>query len=248
MRAWGFIPRRSGKKLGYKMIPRIGHCQWFRFMILWVALLTATLLSQAATTPQEIRKYFPSIDHQILKELIRKKIRDSNTLWLINRIIDGSNLQEALLDYFPGDGFLTPLERRKGLPIGNLTSQFFTNFYLNPFDHLVKHTLRCPAFLRYVDDLVLCSDSKWQLQAWKEQIDCFFENIPFAITSPPMTYSPFPGRRQLPGTGDLPIPPPLDGRELSPLQKTAGEMAEASTGKSRAAHQQLGWPCKTGRY
>jgi retron-type reverse transcriptase len=50
------------------------------------------------------------------------------TLWLIDTIIDHSNPQEPIIDYFPGDDLLTPLERRKGLPIGNLTSQFFANF------------------------------------------------------------------------------------------------------------------------
>ncbi len=48
----------------------------------------------------------------------------------------------------------------EGLPIGNLTSQFWSNCYLNPLDHFVKRELRCPAYLRYVDDLALFSDSK----------------------------------------------------------------------------------------
>lgn len=108
----------------------------------------------------DVRKYFPSIDHEILKALIRRKIKCSDTLWLIDTIIDGSNAQELSLDYFPGDDLLTPLERRKGLPIGNLTSQFFANIYLNGFDHYVKEQLKGKAYLRYVDDFALFADDQ----------------------------------------------------------------------------------------
>lgn len=118
----------------------------------------------------DIKKYFPSIDHAILKSLIRKRIACSQTLWLIDSIIDGSNQQEKVYDYFPGDDLFTSYERRKGLPIGNLTSQFFANYFLNPLDHFIKEQLRCKAFLRYVDDYALFSNSKHQLWDWKEKI------------------------------------------------------------------------------
>ncbi|MGF1493948.1 MAG: RNA-directed DNA polymerase [Microcoleaceae cyanobacterium] len=106
----------------------------------------------------DIRKYFPSIDHEILKAKIRHKIKCPDTLWLVDWIIDHSNPQEPVLDYFPGDSLLTPLLRRKGLPIGNLTSQFFANFYLSSFDHFVKEKLKARKYLRYVDDYALFSD------------------------------------------------------------------------------------------
>jgi len=106
----------------------------------------------------DVRKYFPSIDLTILKALIRRKIQCRDTLWLIDTIIDGSNPQEPSIEYFPGDTLLTPIERRQGLPIGNLTSQFFANIYLNGFDHFVKETLKAPKYLRYVDDFALFSD------------------------------------------------------------------------------------------
>jgi hypothetical protein len=124
----------------------------------------------------DIKKYFPTIDHQILKSIIRQKIMDDKTLWLMDTIIDGSNEQEAVLQYFPGDNLLTPVERRKGLPIGNLTSQFFANFYLNPFDHFVKEKLGCPAYLRYVDDFALFANDKKRLWEWKIGIERFLEN------------------------------------------------------------------------
>ena len=108
----------------------------------------------------DVRKYFPSIDHAILKALIRRKIKCPDTLWLIDTIIDGSNAQEPSLEYFPGDDLLTPLEHRKGLPIGNLTSQFFANIYLNGFDHSVKEQLQAKKYLRYVDDFALFTDDR----------------------------------------------------------------------------------------
>ncbi|MBN3883787.1 MAG: RNA-directed DNA polymerase [Nostoc sp. JL34] len=108
-----------------------------------------------------IQKYFPSIDHEILKSLLRRKIKCSDTLWLIDTIIDNSNEQLLVVEHFAGDSLLTPIERRRGLPVGNLTSQFFANVYLNGFDHFVKEELRVKKYLRYVDDFSLFSDD-WQ--------------------------------------------------------------------------------------
>ena len=119
----------------------------------------------------DIKKYFPSIDHEILKTMFRRLIKDQKTLWLIETIIDGSNPQRPVLDYFAGDNLFSPVRRRKGLPIGNLTSQVFANFYLNPFDHAVKERLGCRGYLRYVDDFALFSNSKRQLRIWHEQIE-----------------------------------------------------------------------------
>jgi len=114
----------------------------------------------------DIRKYFPSIDHEILKALIYRKIKDPHVLWLIELIIDSGNPQERVIDYFPGDDLFTPLERRKGLPIGNLTSQFFANVYLSGLDHFVKEKLRCRFYARYVDDIVVVDSDKdylWEI-------------------------------------------------------------------------------------
>lgn len=123
----------------------------------------------------DIRKYFPSIDHEILKSLLRRKIACADTLWLIDTIIDNSNIQAEYIHYFPGDTLFTPHERRKGLPIGNLTSQFFANYYLSFFDHYVKEVLRCKGYVRYVDDYVLFSDSKAELWKWKKAIEEFLQ-------------------------------------------------------------------------
>jgi RNA-directed DNA polymerase len=80
----------------------------------------------------DIRKYFPSMDHEILKGLLARAVKCQRTLALAGLIIDGSNPQEEATGYFPGDDLFTPFDRRRGLPIGNQTSQFFANVYLNP--------------------------------------------------------------------------------------------------------------------
>ncbi|MBL7802273.1 MAG: group II intron reverse transcriptase domain-containing protein [Saprospiraceae bacterium] len=126
----------------------------------------------------DIRKFFPSVDHAVLKREIRWKIACPDTLWLCDRIIDGSNTQEAPGVYWPGDYCLpgaaeAQIWPRRGLPIGNLTSQFWANVYLNRFDHFVRETLRAPGYVRYVDDFVLFSDDKNWLQAVQAPLSDF---------------------------------------------------------------------------
>lgn len=125
----------------------------------------------------DIRKYFPSIDHEILCEQIARKIKDQETLWLARCIIDSSNPQEPVCDYFPGDDLFTPHTRRKGLPIGNLTSQFFANIYLNGFDHFVKESLGCHCYIRYVDDFVVLAEDKGFLHGVKEAMGGYLERL-----------------------------------------------------------------------
>lgn len=116
----------------------------------------------------DIKKYFPSIDHEILKQEIRRKIACQKTLQLIDKIIDSSNPQEEIIEYFSGDDLFTPFNRRRGLPIGNLTSQFFANVYLNRFDHYIKEKMNCHHYIRYVDDFVIFENDKKKLQEIKK--------------------------------------------------------------------------------
>jgi retron-type reverse transcriptase len=129
----------------------------------------------------DIRKYFPSVDHEILKTILRRKIKCSQTLWLIDTIIDHSNPQEPVLEYFPGDDLFTPLRRRHGLPIGNLTSQFFANVYLSGFDHFVKEQLKATKYLRYVDDFALFSDDKAFLIKARAAIEDYLTTLRLVI-------------------------------------------------------------------
>ena len=125
----------------------------------------------------DVRKYFPSIDHAILKELLERAIKCRPTLDLVSAIIDGSNAQEEVSAVFPGDTLLTPLERRKGLPIGNQTSQFFANVYLNALDHFVLRELRPALYLRYVDDLVIFGDDKADLARMRRAVVARLERL-----------------------------------------------------------------------
>ena len=125
----------------------------------------------------DIKKYFPSIDHSLLKTLFRRKIRDAQTLWLMDLIVDSSNPQESVYAYFEGDDLLAVLNRRRGIPIGNLTSQFFANIYLNGFDHFVKEDLKCRYYIRYVDDFVVLDDDKARLHQVKAEMENYLARL-----------------------------------------------------------------------
>jgi retron-type reverse transcriptase len=129
----------------------------------------------------DIRKYFPSIDHEILKTIIRRKLKCQPTLRLIETIIDASNEQEEVTAYFPGDDLFTSSERRRGLPIGNLTSQFFANVYLNGFDHFVKETLRVEKYVRYVDDFALFADDRERLAQMRCELERHLAQLRLSI-------------------------------------------------------------------
>lgn len=127
----------------------------------------------------DIVKYFPSIDHAILRGLLARRIADARTLWLVDQILNsgaGVLADEYEMHWFPGDDLLAAL-RLRGLPIGNLTSQFWANVYLNPLDQFVKRELHCRAYLRYCDDFLLFHDDKRQLQRWHQAIGDFLQTL-----------------------------------------------------------------------
>ena len=108
----------------------------------------------------DIAKYFDSIDHDILLNLVEKKVKDKKTLLLVERIIRNSDTSRGL-------------EAGKGLPIGNLTSQFFANVYLDPLDHFLKDNLSVKCYIRYMDDTVVFSSSKEYLKKMLKKIKTF---------------------------------------------------------------------------
>ena len=118
----------------------------------------------------DVYRYFPSIDHAILKAEYRRRIACAPTLALMDTIVDGSNAQEPVNLHFPGDDLFEPFERRRGLPIGNLTSQFSANLYLDRFDHWVTEVLGAP-YVRYVDDFALFDNDPDVLKQWRARID-----------------------------------------------------------------------------
>lgn len=89
----------------------------------------------------DIRKFYPSVDHETLKQLLRRKIKDKDLLWLLDEIIDSA----------------------PGVPIGNYLSQYFANFYLTYFDHHVKENMKVKHYFRYADDCVILGNDKDQL-------------------------------------------------------------------------------------
>jgi len=117
----------------------------------------------------DICKYFPSIDRLTLKALIRRKIKCPDTLELIDRIIDSSPPQESKDD------------RSRGLPIGNLTSQFFANVYLSGLDRFIKEQLHVKNYLRYVDDFALFHHDRHFLAEARVAIEAYLESIYLTI-------------------------------------------------------------------
>lgn len=97
----------------------------------------------------DIQKFYPSIDNNILKELLRHKFKDRRLLELLDEIIDSA----------------------KGLPIGSYLSQYLANFYLNYFDHYVKEILMLKYYFRYADDMVILSNSKEYLRGVLKNIE-----------------------------------------------------------------------------
>ena len=96
----------------------------------------------------DVKQFFPAVDHVILRRILARPIADEDVLWLIDRILDsgaGVLANEYDMVYFPGDDLLAAL-RPRGLPIGNLTSQFWANCLLNELDQFVKRELRCPHY------------------------------------------------------------------------------------------------------
>ncbi len=127
----------------------------------------------------DIVEFFPSIDHAILRAQLARHIACPQTLWLMDQVLaSGADVLTAqyTMVYFPGDD-LFAVNRPRGLPIGNLTSQNWANWYLNALDQFVKHELHCRAYLRYCDDFLLFGDDKAELWAWKAAIVDFLQTL-----------------------------------------------------------------------
>jgi len=120
----------------------------------------------------DLRQFFPSIDHAILCQILERRIQDGGIRRLIRLILRsgiGVLDEEYEMVYFEGDD-LFAAKRPRGLPIGNLTSQFWANCYLNEFDHFIGCELGCPAYQRFVDDFLLFGNDKAQLWQWRKAI------------------------------------------------------------------------------
>ena len=103
----------------------------------------------------DIRKFYPSIDHDVLKSIVRKKIKCKDTLWLLDEIIDSA----------------------AGVPIGNYLSQYFANLYLAYFDHWIKEVKRVKYYFRYADDMVFLASSKEELHSLLADIKEYMKDL-----------------------------------------------------------------------
>lgn len=108
----------------------------------------------------DISKFYPSIDLGLLKAMFRHRIKDHDCLWLIDAILDSSS---------------------PGLPIGNYTSQWFSNFFLQGLDHFIKEVLKAPYYVRYVDDLVILGPNKRSLHKTRVEIEAYLKRIRLSL-------------------------------------------------------------------
>jgi len=107
----------------------------------------------------DIRKFFANVDQEILLSLLQKTIKDQDTIWLIKKIIDSFSSSPD-----------------KGLPLGNVTSQLFSNIYLNELDYFVKHSLRQRFYIRYCDDFIILHENKKYLENLVAILANFLQN------------------------------------------------------------------------
>ena len=134
----------------------------------------------------DIKKFFDSVNHLILLELIKRKIKDQNFHLLIEEIVGSFTIKTAPVIQFGLFGGETEREREReprpsaasdrGIPIGNLTSQLFANIYMNKFDQFIKHELKVKYYARYTDDFVVVSSDENYLKDILPKIDTFLED------------------------------------------------------------------------
>lgn len=151
-----------------------------RRLQLYLRQITRNQTKRAYFLQLDILSFFTSIDKKILMVLLQKHLRQPDLSWLAHLIIFNDPTLNCrvkgdtqLLAQIPPHKSLFHTAKSKGLPIGNLTSQFFANVYLNQLDQFIKRKLKVKYYLRYVDDLVLLSNDPDQLSSWRQDIDQF---------------------------------------------------------------------------
>jgi retron-type reverse transcriptase len=123
----------------------------------------------------DISKYFYRVDHKVLIDILSRKIKDKQLLWLLKTIIESGDMKFGLpLGMEPGE--CDYRIKDVGMPIGNLTSQLFANVYLNELDQHIKHNLKIKRYIRYMDDIIILHPEKKQLHIWKDEIEKFLND------------------------------------------------------------------------
>lgn len=156
----------------------------------YVRSITKNYTQRAYYGQFDIRSFFTSINKIILKNLIIKEVTNnfpkhnkSSLIWLICTILEHNPIENYyyrgdpyLLKQIPSHKTLFKAKPNCGLPIGNLTSQFFANIYLNELDQYAKRVLKIKYYVRYVDDIVILSNDLPQIMIWRQQMDNFLQN------------------------------------------------------------------------
>ena len=124
----------------------------------------------------DISKYFYRIDHDVLMGILKRKIRDDDMVFLLDKIVNSSETNFGLPPgKSPGEVKRSDRVSEKGMPVGNLSSQMFANLYLNELDQYCKRTLGIHFYVRYMDDVIILHQDKDQLHEWKRIIDTFLK-------------------------------------------------------------------------
>ena len=124
----------------------------------------------------DISKYFYRIDHDVLMGILKRKIRDDDMVFLLDKIVNSSETNFGLPPgKSPGEVKRSDRVSEKGMPVGNLSSQMFANLYLNELDQYCKRMLGIHFYVRYMDDVIILHQDKDQLHEWKRIIDTFLK-------------------------------------------------------------------------
>lgn len=150
----GFIYDSFANRLGKGAFEAIRRYEYFQRKVSHNYTRTAFVLKA------DIKKYFDNVNHEVLLSIIRKKITDAKVLWLIKTILANHKTEKEGV----------------GMPLGNLTSQFFANVFLNELDHFVKEKLRAKYYIRYVDDFVILHHSPKILRQYMKEIEIFLRD------------------------------------------------------------------------
>jgi hypothetical protein len=161
-------------------IPGRGTLYGVRRLEAKVRSITQNWSRPASYLKLDIANFFVSIDKWILAGLLRPRIPEPWWRALIEAVLFHDPRERAILQSAPEKMALIPPHKRlghqtadRGLPIGNLSSQFFANVYLDELDQFCKHRLRVRHYIRYVDDFVLLHESPRQLNTWRAEIEAF---------------------------------------------------------------------------
>ena len=149
----GFIYDSYANRIGKGTLKAIGRFDFFKKKV------SKNNTAKCYLLKADVQTYFENIDHGILLKIIKNKIADKRIIWLIRRILANSSCKEG-----------------RGMPLGNLTSQFFANVYLNELDWFVKNKLKAKYYIRYVDDFVIFNSDRKKLEFYKEEINQFLKS------------------------------------------------------------------------